>query len=78
VRFLSPEERRIPTPACFGPDGPSAKKASASGRKEEKRPHPHVEPLEKVRPATFYMLTIDDVKEFPKYEKIWKEIFQVR
>jgi hypothetical protein len=24
------------------------------------------------------MLTIDDVKEFPKYEKIWKEIFQVR
>ena len=40
--------------------------------------HPHVEPLEKVRPATFYMLTIDDVKEFPKYEKIWKEIFQVR
>ena len=40
--------------------------------------HPHVEPLEKVRPATFYMLTIDDIKEFPKYEKIWKEIFQVR
>jgi len=40
--------------------------------------HPHVEPLEKVRPAAFYMLTIDDVKEFPKYEKIWKEIFQVR
>jgi iron(III) transport system substrate-binding protein len=40
--------------------------------------HPHVEPLEKVRPATYYMLTIDDVKEFPKYEKIWKEIFQVR
>ena len=40
--------------------------------------HPHVEPLEKVRPTTFYMLTIDDVKEFPKYEKIWKEIFQLR
>ena len=40
--------------------------------------HPHVEPLEKVRPATAYMLTIDDIKEFPKYQKIWKEIFQVR
>jgi iron(III) transport system substrate-binding protein len=40
--------------------------------------HPHVEPLEKVRPTTTYMLTIDDLKEFPKYEKIWKGIFQVR
>jgi iron(III) transport system substrate-binding protein len=40
--------------------------------------HPKVEPLEKIRPATPYMLTIDDVREFPKYEKIWKEIFQIR
>jgi len=24
------------------------------------------------------MLTIDDIKEFPKYEKLWKEIFQIR
>jgi len=40
--------------------------------------HPHVEPLEKVRPTAAYMLTIDDHKEFPKYEKIWKEIFQIR
>jgi iron(III) transport system substrate-binding protein len=40
--------------------------------------HPKVEPLEKIRPTTPYMLTIDDVKEFPKYEKIWKEIFQIR
>jgi iron(III) transport system substrate-binding protein len=40
--------------------------------------HPHVEPLEKVRPTTTYMLNIDDLKEFPKYEKIWKEIFQIR
>jgi hypothetical protein len=24
------------------------------------------------------MLTIDDVREFPKYEKTWKEIFQIR
>jgi iron(III) transport system substrate-binding protein len=40
--------------------------------------HPKVEPLEKIRPAMPYMLTIDDIKEFPKYEKIWKEIFQIR
>ena len=40
--------------------------------------HPKVEPLEKIRPATPYMLTIDDIKEFPKYEKMWKEIFQIR
>ena len=40
--------------------------------------HPNVEPLEKVRPAAAYMLTIDDIKEFPKYEKLWKEIFQIR
>jgi hypothetical protein len=24
------------------------------------------------------MLTIDDIKEFPRYEKMWKEIFQIR
>ena len=40
--------------------------------------HPGVEPLEKVRPAAAHMLTIDDHKEFPKYEKLWKEIFQIR
>ncbi|HXF76060.1 MAG TPA: extracellular solute-binding protein [Methylomirabilota bacterium] len=40
--------------------------------------HPGVEPLEKVRPAAAYMLTIDDIKEFPRYEKLWKEIFQLR
>ena len=40
--------------------------------------HPKVEPLERIRPTTPYMLTIDDVREFPKYEKTWKEIFQIR
>jgi iron(III) transport system substrate-binding protein len=40
--------------------------------------HPNVEPLEKVRPAAAYMLSIDDIKEFPKFEKLWKEIFQIR
>jgi len=40
--------------------------------------HPNVEPVEKVRPAAAYMLTLDDQKEFPRYEKLWKEIFQIR
>lgn len=40
--------------------------------------HPRIEPLEKVRPTSSYMLTSDDIKEFPRYEKLWKEIFQVR
>jgi iron(III) transport system substrate-binding protein len=40
--------------------------------------HPGVEPIEKTRPATIYMLPADEVKEFPKYEKLWKEIFQLR
>ena len=40
--------------------------------------HPKVEPVEKTRPAKIYPLTVDDVREFPKYEKLWKEIFQLR
>jgi len=40
--------------------------------------HPKVDPMEKIRPATVYMLAADEVKEFPKYEKMWKEIFGLR
>jgi iron(III) transport system substrate-binding protein len=40
--------------------------------------HPKVEPIEKVRPKTIYAVGVDDVKQFSKYEKIWKEIFQLR
>jgi iron(III) transport system substrate-binding protein len=40
--------------------------------------HPKVEPLEKIRPAAPYLLGVDDIKDFPKYEKIWKEIFKIR
>lgn len=40
--------------------------------------HPHVEPMEKVRPTAAYMLSLDDQKEFPRYERLWKEIFQIR
>ena len=40
--------------------------------------HPKVEPMEKTRPSKVYMIAADEVSEFPKYEKLWKEIFQLR
>ncbi len=40
--------------------------------------HPKVEPREKVRPKTIYPVGAEDIKEFAKYEKIWKEIFKLR
>ena len=40
--------------------------------------HPKIEPVEKTRPAKVYPVGENDVKDFPKYEKIWKEIFQIR
>ena len=56
----------------------SAVFSSPSPAAGETPAHPNVEPLEKVRPAAAYMLSIDDIKEFPKYEQLWKEIFQIR
>jgi iron(III) transport system substrate-binding protein len=40
--------------------------------------HPNVEPTEKTRPAAIYLLSATEINEFPKYEKLWKEIFQLR
>jgi len=40
--------------------------------------HPKIEPTEKMRPGKIYALVVADYKEFPKYEKIWKEIFKLR
>lgn len=40
--------------------------------------HPKVEPREKIRPAKIYAVGADDIKQFSKYEKIWKEIFKLR
>lgn len=40
--------------------------------------HPKVEPLEKTRPAKIYPITDADYKQFSKYEKMWKEIFNLR
>jgi iron(III) transport system substrate-binding protein len=40
--------------------------------------HPKVDPIEKVRPEKIYAFSVADLQEFPKYEKIWKDIFQLR
>jgi len=40
--------------------------------------HPKVEPKEKIRPAAIYPVGVEDLKQFSKFEKIWKEIFKLR
>ena len=40
--------------------------------------HPNVEPREKIRPATIYPIGTDEIKEWSRYEKRWKEIFKLR
>ena len=41
-------------------------------------PHPKVEPMEKIRPAVVYPIGLDEIKEWRRYEKVWKEIFKLR
>ncbi|HEU4342051.1 MAG TPA: extracellular solute-binding protein [Candidatus Binatia bacterium] len=40
--------------------------------------HPKVEPAEKIRPAKIYPVGVEDLKQFSKYEKIWKQTFKLR
>jgi len=40
--------------------------------------HPKVEPVDKTRTEKIYPISVADIKEFPRYEKIWKEIFKLR
>ncbi|MBI4488348.1 MAG: extracellular solute-binding protein [Deltaproteobacteria bacterium] len=40
--------------------------------------HPKVEPVDKTRTVKIYPISAADIKEFPKYEKMWKEIFRLR
>ena len=41
-------------------------------------PHPKVEPVEKIRPAVLYPIGTDEIKDWRKYEKVWKDIFKIR
>ena len=40
--------------------------------------HPKVEPVNKTRTEKIYAIGAGDIKEFPRYEKIWNEIFRLR
>lgn len=41
-------------------------------------PHPKVDPVEKIKPAKIYPIGIAEIQNWKKYEKIWKEIFNLR
>ena len=41
-------------------------------------PHPKVQPKEKIRPAVLYPIGTDEIKDWKKYEKVWKETFKLR
>jgi iron(III) transport system substrate-binding protein len=40
--------------------------------------HPKVKPLDPIKPERLYALGVEDIKDYPKYEKIWKEVFKLR
>ncbi len=40
--------------------------------------HPKVEPTEKIRPQRIYAVGVEDLKQYSKYEKVWKEVFKLR
>jgi iron(III) transport system substrate-binding protein len=40
--------------------------------------HPKVQPVEKTKTAQIYPISANDVKDFRKYEKVWKDIFKLR
>ena len=37
--------------------------------------HAKVEPVDKTRTEKIYLITVEDLKEFPKYDKIWGNRF---
>ena len=41
-------------------------------------PHPKVQPVEKIRPAVLYPIGTDEIKDWKRYEKVWKEVFKLR
>ena len=40
--------------------------------------HPNVPPRDKTRPDTTYVVTAEDVEQMARYERVWKEIFDLR
>jgi iron(III) transport system substrate-binding protein len=40
--------------------------------------HPKVEPTEKIRPKNIYAVGVEELKQYTKFEKMWKEVFKLR
>lgn len=40
--------------------------------------HPKVDPVDKIRPEKIYPIGTEEIKDWKKYEKIWKEVFKLR
>ena len=40
--------------------------------------HPKVDPVDKIRPAKIYPIGTEEIKDWKKYEKVWKELFNLR
>jgi iron(III) transport system substrate-binding protein len=40
--------------------------------------HPKVEPVDKTRPEKIYAVGAAEIKDWAKYEKIWKQVFKLR
>jgi iron(III) transport system substrate-binding protein len=41
-------------------------------------PYPNVQATEPIKPQTIFPLTAEDEKQFSRYERVWKDIFQLR
>jgi iron(III) transport system substrate-binding protein len=55
---------------------PEGQKAYAAGGRTPA--NPKIEPVVKTRSEKTYFISAAETKEFPKYEKTWKEIFKLR
>jgi iron(III) transport system substrate-binding protein len=40
--------------------------------------HPKVDPTDKIRPEKLYPIGTEEIKDWKKYEKVWKEVFNLR
>lgn len=40
--------------------------------------HPNVRPIERIRPEKAYAVTEEDMAQLSRYERLWKEVFQLR
>jgi iron(III) transport system substrate-binding protein len=40
--------------------------------------HPKVEPADPIRPKVIYPVGVEDLKQYTKFQKIWKEVFKLR